>query len=291
MATAALPLAAPCASSVPMRVEPLVDLGVDAGDEEGRDRTDRGQVDARPPCACSRPATVGVHHGAVALDGEDQGDVDADALGRDHLGDRRQALERRGDLDQRRSGGRPRPTGAFAEATVASVSLARRRLDLDRHPAVTSLVAAATGASTSQALRTSSVVSAKMTLVGVGALGHQAADLVVVAARRWRSRLAKIVGLVVTPTTVLALRRARPGCRSRCARGTGRRARWTRRRRQGPLQCESVMCLLLVRDAGCCPAGQAVAAAAMLSLAAWTTASGVKPNSRNRRLQRRREAP
>ena len=47
------------------------------------DATERivDEVDARWPCACSRPVEVGVHDRAVAVEAEDQRDVDADALG------------------------------------------------------------------------------------------------------------------------------------------------------------------------------------------------------------------
>jgi hypothetical protein len=79
-------------------VEPLVDLAVHPGDEEGRHRVDLREVLA----GCLRllqALEVGVHDGVVALQPEDQRDVHADALGQ-HLGDRRGALGGRRDLDQ-----------------------------------------------------------------------------------------------------------------------------------------------------------------------------------------------
>ena len=61
-------------------VESLVDFGVDPGDEERRHRPDRRKVEpgvARPLEAVEER----VDHLGVAVKGEDEGDVDADALG------------------------------------------------------------------------------------------------------------------------------------------------------------------------------------------------------------------
>ena len=69
------------------RVEPLVDLGVHAGDEERRDRVDVVQGDPRG-LGLLEPGDVRLHHVLVAAEAEDQRDVDADPGG-EHLGDRR----------------------------------------------------------------------------------------------------------------------------------------------------------------------------------------------------------
>ena len=80
------------------RVEPLVGLGVDARDEERGDRRHPREVAAgvREPL---HAADVRLGDLAVALEREDQRDVDRDA-GRDRLLDRRQALPGGGDLDE-----------------------------------------------------------------------------------------------------------------------------------------------------------------------------------------------
>ncbi len=113
--------------------EPLVDLSVDARDEERCDRLDARKVD---PCGPGllEPCEVGVDDLAVALEAEDQRDVDADACG-DGLGDGFESLDRRRDLDE----------------DVGLVDLGRQllrlcdrsggvvckaRFDLDRHAAV-----------------------------------------------------------------------------------------------------------------------------------------------------------
>ncbi len=79
-------------------VQPVVDLGVDAGDEERRDRVDLGEV--QPGVVrLLQTGEVGVHHALVAVQPEDQGDVDADALAQG-VGDRGGALGGRRDLDE-----------------------------------------------------------------------------------------------------------------------------------------------------------------------------------------------
>ena len=82
----------------PDGLEPLVDLGVDAGDEERRHRVDLGQVLA-VGLGLLEALEVGVHDRVVAVEAEDQRDVDADALG-EHVGDRRGALGGGRDLDE-----------------------------------------------------------------------------------------------------------------------------------------------------------------------------------------------
>ncbi len=79
-------------------VEALVGLGVDARDEEARDRGDRGRV-AAPRDEALEPADVGARDLLVALQREDQRDVDGLAL-RDHVLDRGQARLRRRDLHE-----------------------------------------------------------------------------------------------------------------------------------------------------------------------------------------------
>ena len=61
-------------------VQPLVDLGVHPGHEERRHRLDLRQVMA-VGLGLLQPVEVGVDHRRVALEGEDQRDVDADPLG------------------------------------------------------------------------------------------------------------------------------------------------------------------------------------------------------------------
>ncbi len=75
------------------RVEPAVDLGVDATDEERRHRRHVGQVAG----TALEPGDVGLHHGLVAFEAEDERDVDAPPLA-DHLLDRADALRGGGDL-------------------------------------------------------------------------------------------------------------------------------------------------------------------------------------------------
>ena len=93
---AALPFSA-SASGVADRGQPLVDLGVDPGDEERRDRRDRGDV-VPVGRRLLEPGHVGVDDLAVAGEREDQRHVDRDPLGQ-RRGDRRDALGRGRDLD------------------------------------------------------------------------------------------------------------------------------------------------------------------------------------------------
>ena len=81
----------------PDRGQPLVDLGVDPGDEERRDRRDRGDV-VPVGRRLLEPGHVGVDDLAVAGEGEDQRHVDRDPLGQ-RRGDRGDALGRGRDLD------------------------------------------------------------------------------------------------------------------------------------------------------------------------------------------------
>ena len=134
--------------------EPLVDLGVDAADEERRHRLDASTGRGRSPAPARARTSQASSTAAVALDGEDQGDVDADA-GAEHGGDRRQALDGRRDLDEH-VGPVDRPVQRLglgdrgrrvARASRGSTSMLTR-------PS-TPPVRSCTGASTSQAQRTS----------------------------------------------------------------------------------------------------------------------------------------
>ena len=80
------------------RLESLVNLGVHPGDEERGDGVDLAQVVAGLG-GLFQAGQVGVHDGLVPVEGEDQGDVDADALG-DDGGDRGQPGQGGRDLDQ-----------------------------------------------------------------------------------------------------------------------------------------------------------------------------------------------
>jgi hypothetical protein len=78
-------------------LEPLVDLGVDPGDEERGDRVDVGELVAVVG-RLLEARDVRLHDVAVLLEAEDQRHVDGDA-GRDRLGDGRPAGLRARDLD------------------------------------------------------------------------------------------------------------------------------------------------------------------------------------------------
>ena len=92
-----LDLHAPLASGHPRAlVEKPVDLGVDAAHEEARDRGDPVDAHARLE-APRQTAHVGVHHLAIPVEREDQGDVHVDAGG-DAFLDHRDAFRGGGDL-------------------------------------------------------------------------------------------------------------------------------------------------------------------------------------------------
>ena len=114
-------------------VEALVDLGVDAADEERRDRGQPGQVAARGPGVLDA-VEEGVDHLGVAPPGEDQRHVDADALGQ-ALGDGRQAGDRRRDLDEQVGPvDKPPQLAGLGDGLLGVVREAG--VDLDGHPAV-----------------------------------------------------------------------------------------------------------------------------------------------------------
>ena len=115
-------------------VEALVGLGVHARDEE---RGDRGELAARVAAAVDEAldaADVGLGDLAVALEREDQRDVDRDARG-DRVLDRLQALDRRRDLDEE-----VRAVDQLVQALglgLGGLGVVREvRVDLERDPAV-----------------------------------------------------------------------------------------------------------------------------------------------------------
>src|SRR4051794_40221678 len=115
-------------------VQPLVDLGVDAGHEERRDGRDAVQ---RAPLleALFQSRQVCVHDRPVALETEDEGDVDTDAAG-DGRRDRRQARLGRRNLDvQVRPVDQPPQVRGLGGGRVRLVRQAGR--DLEGDPAVT----------------------------------------------------------------------------------------------------------------------------------------------------------
>ena len=114
-------------------VQPRVDLGVDPADEERRDRGQPGQVAAGGPGPLEA-VEERLHDLAVAFQREDQGDVDADALG-DALRDRGQPGFGGRDLDEQvRPVDEPPQLPRLGDGCVG---LGREAgIDLDGHPAV-----------------------------------------------------------------------------------------------------------------------------------------------------------
>jgi hypothetical protein len=110
-----------------------VDLAVDAADEERRDRAQPRQVVA-VGLGLLEPGEERVHDRVVALEAEDQGDVDADAL-REHLRDRRQPCLGRRDLDVE-VGTVDEPPQRLGLGHGAVAVVGDPRVDLDRHAAV-----------------------------------------------------------------------------------------------------------------------------------------------------------
>ena len=124
-ATAALPRSARrSASPSASRLDPPVDLGVDPADEERGDAGHAGEV-VRPGGGQGLEAgEVGLDDLGVAGEREDEGHVDAPALG-DHLADRGDALGRGRDLDQHVGPVDPLVEAAGRPSMVPSVSWAR----------------------------------------------------------------------------------------------------------------------------------------------------------------------
>ena len=118
----------------PERLEPLVDLGVDARDEEARDR---GDVERAPlGDAALEAADVGLGDRGVLLDPEQQRDVDVDALV-DRLLDRGDAGAGAGDLDHHVRAVEPRPVVArLLERALGVVGAIGQHLERDEAVAV-----------------------------------------------------------------------------------------------------------------------------------------------------------
>jgi len=117
-------------------LQPLVDLGVDPRHEERRHRTDSRQVDAGR-LRLLETVEVSVDDLAVTLEAEDQGHVDADALG-GRRRDGAQALEGRGDLDHDVLAVDSRPE-LFGLGGCARGVVGESGLDLDRDAPVFAL--------------------------------------------------------------------------------------------------------------------------------------------------------
>ena len=158
-------------------LEALVGLGVDARDEEGGDGRDAARVAAAVDEALDA-AHVRLGDLAVALEREDQRDVDRDAV-RDRVLDRLQALERGGDLDQQVRAvdelEEPHGLGLGLLGVVREV-----RVNLERDPAVLALALVPDG--TEDVAGVADVVLGELPedLLGVVVLAAQLADLVVV---------------------------------------------------------------------------------------------------------------
>ena len=122
------------------RVEPGVDLAVDAADEEAGDAGDLGQIGPRCRGVLLESVDVRVHHTLVTVEAEDQRDVDVASLG-DHLADRADALRGAGDLHHQ-----VRPSDLFVQRTSgrgrAGLVVRKRRLDLDADESVAAIAVA-----------------------------------------------------------------------------------------------------------------------------------------------------
>ena len=131
-------------------VQPVVDLGVHPADKEGRHRTDLGQV--VPGRGRLQARHVGVDDLAVALQREDQRDVDADPFGDaaviagSPLGG--------GDLDEQVGPVHHPPQFERLGDGLGRV-VGQPRVDLERHPAAGPVAVVPPGRSTSQAPRMS----------------------------------------------------------------------------------------------------------------------------------------
>ena len=166
----------PLEIGAPDRLEPLVGLGVDARDEEARDGQHLGRVAA----GSDEPfetAEVGLGDGRVALEREDQGDVDRDALG-DAILDRAETGLGGRDLDvEVRAVDLLVEPDRLLERALALVG--ERRVDLERDPAVDSGRSLPDRRIRSQAARMSSIASAKKI--------STASSVVAATSRSWSS--------------------------------------------------------------------------------------------------------
>ena len=158
-------------------VEPAVGLGVDAADEEGRDRGDPRRVAAALDEAL-QAADVRLGDLPMALEREDQRHVDGDAGG-DRLLDRGQALRRRGDLDQQ-VGLLDQRVQALGLGDRALGVVGEVRVDLERDPAVLAVALVPDGPQ--DVAGVADVVARKREedLLRVGLARRELADLVVV---------------------------------------------------------------------------------------------------------------
>ena len=123
---------------IPVLLEPTIGLGVDPRDEEARDRRDRRGIAAGLDEPLE-PAEVRLDDGLVAVEREDQRDVDRLAL-RDRVLDRAEAGLGGRDLDEQvRSVDVLVQAHRLLEGALAVVG--ERRVDLERDVAVEALAA------------------------------------------------------------------------------------------------------------------------------------------------------
>ena len=160
------------------RVEALVGLGVHARDEEGGDGRELAARVAAAVDEALDAADVGLHDLAVALEREDQRDVDRDAGG-DRVLDRLQALDRGRDLDEE--------VGAVDELVQADrlglglLGVVREvRVDLERDPAVLAVALVPDGAQDVAGVADVVLGELPEDLLGIVVGGAQLTDLVVV---------------------------------------------------------------------------------------------------------------
>ena len=176
--------------------------------------------------ACSRPVQVGAHDVAVALDREDQRDVDADALGRARWVIAGRPSSVAGILTSRlgRSTAFHRSSG-LGEGGVGVAG--EPRVDLERHPAVDAAGGLPGAAEHVAGLLDVGDGDLADGVVDRRAAGGQLADLLVVGlAVRQRRREDRRVG--GDPDDALVGDQLLQVAAGAAARATGRRARWTR---------------------------------------------------------------
>jgi hypothetical protein len=193
-------------------VESLVDLGVDPADEERRNAAEPGDVLAGHVRALDT-FEERVHDGLVALETEDQRDVDADALG-EELADGGQPLDRGRHLDEEvRPVDQPPQRAGLGDGLGGVVRDAR--VDLDRHATVDAVRGVVDGPQ--HVARPAHVVGGDrpQRLADVDAADRQVAKLVVVEVAAVTA-FWKIVGFVVMPASDSSrMRRSRSPVSSR----------------------------------------------------------------------------